>query len=106
VVGFLIAEILDGVPHIEEIDVALDAGQRGHGTRLLEACIEWATRMGATAITLTTFRDVPWNLPWYERQGFQVLAVDDLGPELAARRDDEHARGLLAELRVAMRRTL
>ena len=39
-------------------------------------------------LTLTTFTDVPWNRPYYERLGFTVL--DDLGPELAALVAHEH----------------
>jgi hypothetical protein len=55
-------------------------------------------------VTLTTFRDVPWNRPWYERLGFRVLGEDELGPELRARRDEEEHLGLPAALRVCMRR--
>ena len=103
VVGFVIVDVLDGAPHIEEIDVAPDASNRGHGTRLLAAVIDWATNRRAPAVTLTTFRDVPWNLPWYERHGFRTLADDEITPELAARRAAEDADGLPADLRVAMR---
>jgi len=105
-VGFVIVDILDGVPHIEEIDVALDRGERGHGTRLLDAVIDWARANNAPAITLTTFRDVPWNGPWYARHGFRVLAEHEITPELGARRRREEAEGLPAELRVTMRLAL
>lgn len=106
VVGFVIVDVLDGVPHIEEIDVALPAGRRGHGTRLLHAVIEWASATGAPAVTLTTFRDVPWNRPWYERHGFRTILDDELTPALAARVAEEEAEGLPTELRVVMRRAL
>ena len=106
VVGFVIADILDDAPHIEELDVAVGAGRRGHGTRLLNAVIDWADQRGESAVTLTTFRDVPWNRPWYERHGFHVLADDEITPELSARRTKEDEEGLPAELRVAMRLAL
>jgi GNAT superfamily N-acetyltransferase len=106
VVGFVIVDLLDGAAHIEEIDVALDASARGHGTRLLSAVTDWATTIRAPAVTLTTFRDVPWNRPWYERRGFRTLTDDELTPELAARRAAEDAEGLPAELRVVMRLAL
>jgi GNAT superfamily N-acetyltransferase len=106
VVGFVIVDILDEVPHIEEVDVAVHAGGRGHGTRLLEAVLEWASERGASAVTLTTFRDVPWNRPWYERHGFRVLSEQEITPELAARRMSEDEEGLPADLRVVMRRAL
>ena len=66
----------------------------------------WITlkEMRQYPVTLTTFRDVPWNRPWYQRMGYVVLAEDDLGPGLHARRRQEDADGLPAELRVCMRR--
>jgi GNAT superfamily N-acetyltransferase len=106
VVGFVIADIIDDVPHIEELDVAVGAGRRGHGTRLLNAVIDWANQTGASAVTLTTFRDVPWNRPWHERHGFRVLADEETTRELSARRAKEHEEGVPAELRVVMRLTL
>jgi hypothetical protein len=42
-------------------------------------------------MTLTTFRDVPWNGPYYAALGFEV--IDDLSPELAAMREHERAIG-------------
>jgi hypothetical protein len=42
-------------------------------------------------VTLTTFRDVPWNGPFYAGLGFR--AVDELTPGLAAVRDHEKAIG-------------
>jgi hypothetical protein len=38
---------------------------------MLEQVIETPGRMGYPAVTLTTFRDVPWNAPFYTRWGFQ-----------------------------------
>jgi GNAT superfamily N-acetyltransferase len=106
VVGFVIVKVLDGLPHIEEIDVALAAGRRGHGSRLLEAVNAWAIDQRAPAITLTTFRDVPWNRPWYEQHGYRVLLEEKLTPELATQRDHEDQEGLPSDLRVVMRRDL
>ena len=51
----------------------------------------WARSHGYGAVTLTTYRDVPWNAPFYERLGFSVL--DELTPELAWIRDHEKAIG-------------
>ena len=57
-------------------------------------------------MTLTTFRDVPWNGPYYERCGFRVVEPGELGPGLRRIRAAEVARGLDAEPRVAMRQDL
>lgn len=40
---------------------------------LLEQVIEGAQQMRYPAVTLTTFRDVPWNAPFYTRLGFAML---------------------------------
>ena len=72
----------------------------------MEAVIAWANRAGHPAVTLTTFRDIPWNAPFYARAGFRVLASAELGPGLAALVRDEAARGLDPSERVVMRRDL
>jgi hypothetical protein len=61
---------------------------------------------GRAAITLTTFRDVPWNAPYYERLGFTVVEPADQGPELAALVAEEAERIPGEAPRVAMRRAL
>ena len=43
------------------------------------------------AVTLTTFRDVPWNAPFYARLGFRV--IEALSPGLQAIRDHERDIG-------------
>ena len=106
VVGFVVTELIDDVVHIEEIDVARRAGRQGHASRLLDTVTAWAEARGSRAVTLTTFDDVPWNRPWYERHGFRVLRDSELSPGLRAVRDRESALGLPADLRVVMRRDL
>ncbi|HEY1520061.1 MAG TPA: GNAT family N-acetyltransferase [Solirubrobacteraceae bacterium] len=101
-VGFVVVDTLDGGAHIEELSVAPSAQRRGHGARLLEMAARWAQTAGFGVVTLTTFRDVPWNAPWYESRGFRVVAPGEITPELGGRRDEEDARGLPAELRVVM----
>jgi hypothetical protein len=34
-------------------------------------------------VTLTTFRDVPWNAPYYQRLGFTIVGAGDQGRQLA-----------------------
>jgi hypothetical protein len=55
------------------------------------------------AITLTTFRDVPWNAPPYEHLAFRIMSDDEVGPELRAVCDAETAAGLDPATRVCMR---
>jgi GNAT superfamily N-acetyltransferase len=104
-VGFAHVEIIDArTAHLEEIDVLPAHGRRGLGTRLVTEVCEWAASAGYDAVTLTTFRDVPWNRPFYERLGFRVVAGAELSAALRAIADDETRRGLDPSRRVAMER--
>lgn len=104
-VGFAHVEVLGpGVVHLEEIDVHPDHGRRGLGSRLVTAVCEWAASSGYPAVTLTTFRDVPWNMPFYARRGFQEVPTRELSADLSAIVEDETRRGLDPTRRVVMRR--
>jgi GNAT superfamily N-acetyltransferase len=103
-VGFALVEMLAAdLPHLEEVDVHPQHGRRGIGAALVRAVCEWAARSGHAAVTLTSFRDVAWNMPFYARLGFEVVPGIDLGRELQAVVADETARGLDPERRVVMR---
>jgi GNAT superfamily N-acetyltransferase len=56
--------------HIDELDVMRDHQGRGIGRRLLNHAINYATANGFTCLSLTTFRSIPWNAPFYARLGF------------------------------------
>lgn len=104
-VGFAHVEIREpGVAHLEEIDVHPEHGRRGLGRRLVVAICEWAVTAGYQSITLTTFRDVAWNMPFYARLGFEAIPGAELSPALRSVIDDEARRGLDPSRRVAMRR--
>ena len=106
-VGFAHIELLEPhVAHLEEIDVHPDHGRRGLGRRLVMAICEWAASKSYQAVTLTTFRDVPWNMPFYARLGFEVISPDELSPALRSVVGDETRRGLDPASRVAMQRLL
>lgn len=102
-VGFAVARVIDGAAHLDELDVHPSHGRRGLGRRLALAVCEWARAAGYGAVTLSTFRDIPWNRPFYERLGFRMLAEDDLGPGLRQIRVREAAIGLPLDRRVCMR---
>ena len=105
-VGYAIVDIVDGLTHLEQLSVHPDSGRRGLGGRLLEHVCEWAGDEGFPAVTLTTFRHLAWNAPFYAAHGFRELADDELGPELRRLREEEAREGLDPALRVCMRRDL
>jgi GNAT superfamily N-acetyltransferase len=102
VVVFAQAMILDQMAHLDELDVVPEHGRKGVGSRLLETVRAWARQAGYSKITLSTFRDVPWNRPFYESRGFSVCDSAALGPEHLALIAAERARGLRTDRRVIM----
>jgi len=79
-VAFAAANERDGLLHLMELDVHPDfAGQR-IGAALIAALDEYARENGLSAITLSTFIDVPWNAPYYARLGFRMFPREDWGP--------------------------
>lgn len=105
-IGFVRIELLDGQAHVEQLSVhPAHAGQR-IGARLLTMAAQWALEHGGDRLTLTTFRDVPWNGPYYERLGWVVLPAEELGPDLAAARARERRLGLDVAPRQVMVRYL
>jgi GNAT superfamily N-acetyltransferase len=105
-IGYVIAEVVDGNGHVEQVSVDPAHQGAGIGRALIDRVRSWAIGAGLPALTLTTFRDVPWNAPLYRHLGFRVLDEHEVGPELAAIRDGEAAHGLDPAQRVCMRQDL
>jgi GNAT superfamily N-acetyltransferase len=100
-VGFALVEELGASLHLEELDVLPEHGRQGIGAALV-ARVRREAQVRRRPLTLCTFRDVPWNAPWYTHLGFRALRDEELSPELRERQEEETRRGLPAELRVAM----
>jgi GNAT superfamily N-acetyltransferase len=84
VAGYIVATVLDGNAHIEQVSVAPASARQGVGRQLISHVEEWGRRNDRPATTLTTFRDVPWNGPYYEKLGYRELLAAEIGSELAA----------------------
>ena len=102
IVGFISTEPFRRELHIREFSVHPDHQGRGIGSVLLRAVAIDAGNSGFSAITLTTFADVPWNGPFYARHGFETVADLEAYPRLAADIEQEVAHGLPRERRCAM----
>jgi GNAT superfamily N-acetyltransferase len=99
-IGFLAASRHDDRLHIDEFAVVQAWQGRGLGRRMMAHVIDWARREGLAALSLTTFRSIPWNAPFYRSLGFA-----DWTEDLAADVEAEMARGAAYGLkdRCAMR---
>lgn len=102
VIGFLASEPCGRELHIREIDVASQWQRQGIGAIMIRACQIDAANAGFAALTLTTFRHVPWNAPFYARLGFAEIAEPEGHPRLDAELESEARAGLKREQRVAM----
>ncbi len=100
--GFLVAEPFRRELHIWEMDVAPRFQRRGIGAGLVRAAQIDARNTGFKALTLTTFRDVAWNAPFYSRLGFEEVTAIDAHLRLAGELANEVDDGLPIDRRCAM----
>ena len=105
-VGFLYAEKQAQDLYIIELDVAAEYQQQGIGRQLMIHVIDFARQQGFQAVTLTTFTDVAWNRPFYEKLGFKRLNPQNLKPYLKQKIAHEIEQGFIHESRCAMCFTL
>jgi GNAT superfamily N-acetyltransferase len=87
-VGLCRIDAVGAGAHLEQLSVHPDHGGRGIGRVLLRAAVEWSRTNGYEELTLVTYRDVPWNGPFYASEGFveigpagEWLAAHGLAPE-------------------------
>ncbi|MEV4629275.1 GNAT family N-acetyltransferase [Micromonospora sp. NPDC049523] len=106
VIAFVVVDLVDGCAHVEQVSVHPDHTRRGIGRVLLDHVADWAAGRGLAACTLTTFRTVPWNAPYYARCGYRELTDGEITPGLAEVLEAERAFGLDLTTRVCMRREL
>ena len=92
-IGFVLAGTIDGFAYIEQISVLPTHGRQGIGSALLATAWEWAKTTPARAMILSTYRDVPWNQPFYQRHGFVEMPPVEWNVEIIAARQLEGEQG-------------
>jgi GNAT superfamily N-acetyltransferase len=100
-VALLVLGSLDGWPYLDQLSVRTSAMRRGIGRWLVRHSIEWA---GDEALWLTTYAHVPWNRPFYEREGFEVVPPAACPAGILAILDEQRRYLPAPEQRIAMRR--
>jgi GNAT superfamily N-acetyltransferase len=78
VIGFAITREVDDTIYLQEMDVAPAHGRRGIGSALVETVCDWAKLQGYQTISLSTFRDLLWNAPFYAKLGFRTIDESEL----------------------------
>jgi predicted N-acetyltransferase YhbS len=102
VVGYAIAREVDNTLYLQQIDVAPEHGRRGIGSALVSTVCDWAQQQGYGIVSLSTFRDIPWNAPFYSKLGFRALDEADLTTGFQQIRLKEFEAGLPIVDRVIM----
>lgn len=88
-IGFLLGGEIDGFAYIDQLSVLPEHGRKGIGGRLIATAVEWARGTGVQAILLSTYRDVPWNQPFYEKHGFVEMPESEWDEEIREARAQE-----------------
>lgn len=102
IIGFISLSMQDHNLHIDEISVDMAFQRQGVGKQLLAKCESFARAKCYNSITLITFSDIPWNKPWYIKQGYQLIKDYELTPELITFREYEVQHGLTQDIRCTM----
>jgi len=105
-IGFVLTGFLDGAGHVYEMSVLPDQARQGIGRKLLDASCAYAYAKGARKMTLSTFRDVPWNGPFYLKSGFTIVDRTNWTPALHVLHEREIMSGFDVSRRCFMEKIL
>jgi len=105
-VGFLAAQALADMLFVKEMSVHRDHQRQGLGQRLLQAAAGYGASQAYAALALTTDRLIPFNAPFYARQGFAELPPEAAPESLREILRQEAALGFDPARRVLMIRPL
>lgn len=103
-VGFALLEIPEGTALLAQIDVLQEHGRKGLGRAMLGQAADKAHALGHAWLYLTTFREIPWNEPFYAKLGFTEVAEAELPAIISRILREERAQ--IAHPRLAMRLSL
>jgi len=84
-IAFAALGYVDAEAHLQQISVTRAWMKRGIGHVLMKHVLDWA----GPSLWLTTYADIPWNRPFYERLGFTCVSEDRCGPEMRAVLEEE-----------------
>ncbi|MEO0883157.1 MAG: GNAT family N-acetyltransferase [Pseudomonadota bacterium] len=72
-VGFAMSQIMGDVLYLDQVSVDPSHGRKGLGRLLMLHVFALAEDHKLSAVTLSTFRDLPWNGPFYRSLGFKEI---------------------------------
>ena len=72
-VGFALCSDRGEDLYLDQLSVLPRHGRRGIGSRLVRRCLQEAEARAFLRVSLSTFRKIPWNGPFYRRLGFREV---------------------------------
>jgi GNAT superfamily N-acetyltransferase len=102
--GYILVEPHEHRAFIEQVTILPRHAHHGIGAALIMRAEGLARHRGLSGLLLTTYRDVPWNAPYYARLGFDIVDESQWTPWMTARVALEASRGLAIRPRVIMAR--
>ncbi len=94
IAGFIQLVWVDRFLHIEEVSVLPAHQNQGIAAALIAHALDLARQKDGLGVTLSTFRDVSWNGPYYSKLGFEEVSAVGLGEDYTEMRQEEHDAGL------------
>lgn len=105
-VGFALMKFPGGTAWLDQLSV-LDRWQgRGFGAALIDRTAAAARARGFDTLYLSTYRDVPWNAPFYARRGFEEVPRGNWPRAFRVQFMAENSHGHPPWRRTIMRRSL
>ena len=104
--AYLLGTFLPQSLHIDQVTVHPDAARRGLGALMIESVSADPRAKKLGLMTLTSFANVPWNAPYYERIGFLDIAESDWPEGVAEKVAVDQAHDLGNYPRVVMQRVI
>lgn len=74
VIGFALVQSIEdsNLAYLAELDIDYNAQNQGFGRRLLMQVLNELRQQQFISVYLISFRDVAFNVPWYQRIGFSI----------------------------------
>ena len=105
-VGFALMKLPAGTAWLDQLSVLNRWQGHGYGSALVERVATAARRLGYPTLHLSTYRDVPWNAPYYERRGFEEMPRGEWPHVFRMQAMQENRRGHPPWRRTILRRLL
>jgi GNAT superfamily N-acetyltransferase len=104
--GFALADRLEQDALLETLSIRPEFSGGGMGRALINAVVGWSRDVGAGGVLVSTYRDIPWDAPFYVRLGFTEVPHRQWTPQMHRLQREATAAGHDPARRLWMRLAL